>query len=44
MWDFESFIFWSKFRFLEDRFNEIVLRQPTMVDDIFTQPLPPPPP
>ena len=47
IWDFESFIFWSKFRFLGDCLRKfypvlflIFRRRPTMVTDIFTQHLP----
>ena len=49
IWDFESFIFCSKFHFLCDCFRAFLpafffCRQSTMVTGIFTQPYPPPPP
>ena len=50
IWDFESFIFWSKFHFLWDCFKAFLpvfffffCRQSTMVTDIFTHPYPPSP-
>ena len=41
VWDFESFIFWSKSLYLGDclvRFTQIFLRRSVMVADIFTSP------
>ena len=46
IWDFQSFIFWSKIRFWGTSFRifYLIFRcRPTMVANIFTQPPPPPP-